>query len=147
MATIRTCLFKKGKKGFKKYFIFRYSLNGKCHDKSLGIFPELTLSEVQKTAYTLSSSIDRGINPFQVRYDNTNDEKTIIPDFKPFALDWIETKSLEWKNKKHRNQWVATLGSYAFSLIGGKKVNEIRFCRFDFHQQSTECRQWFSTLR
>ena len=116
-------LVKQAKVGFKKYFIFRYTMNGKRHDKSLGIFPELTLSEARKTAHTLSSSIDRGINPFHVESDSTNNKKTIIPDFKPFAMDWIETRTIEWKNTKHRAQWVATLESYAFPIIGRKQLS------------------------
>ena len=118
-------LVKQAKVGFKKYFIFRYTMNGKRNDKSLGRFLEFTLSEARKTAHTLSRSIDRGINPFQDRYDNTNDEKTIMPNVKPFALDWIKTKSIEWKNKKHRSQWGATLESYAFPHIGRKQLDAI----------------------
>ena len=42
-----------------------------------------------------------------------------------FALDYIETMRPKWRNKKHADQWVSTIRTYAFPILGQMRLDEI----------------------
>ncbi len=45
--------------------------------------------------------------------------------FEIVAREYIETNRAGWKNAKHGQQWLNTLGQYAFPVIGETDVREI----------------------
>src|SRR3979409_1482383 len=47
-----------------------------------------------------------------------------VPTFGRLAHEGIEGKGAEWRNEKHRQQWVMTLNEYA-SPLRNRSVNEI----------------------
>ena len=45
--------------------------------------------------------------------------------FEKAALACFETKQAEWKNGKQQDQWINTLTTYAFPIIGSIPVTDI----------------------
>jgi integrase len=112
----------------KKYWVFRFTFNGKRQDMCLGSFPEITLAEARIRAQKLRVNLIHGINPAEEKKVKKARVKVPPPKitFKKFALDYIETMSPRWKNAKHSLQWGATLETYAFKSLGGMGLEDIK---------------------
>jgi integrase len=116
------------KKSSNKYWIFRFMRSGKRQDMSLGSFPSTSLAEARKKALEATAELARGINPLEAKkalkaafiQDSRNQIK-----FCDFAKNYIEAKSHEWKNAKHRDQWSYTIESFANPIIGDLPLGEI----------------------
>ena len=108
-----------------KYWLMRYTFQGKRHDLSLGAFPEVSIAEAKKKATDLRQQINNGINPKQTRQIAEPAPETEIPTFEEFAIEVINNKKIEWSNPKHALQWDMTLRVYAFPVIGQKTVDQV----------------------
>ena len=87
-------------------------------------------------AIDLKAMINKGIDPIEQsiqersralaaeKANKIEDEKNQAT-FKKVALEYIESKKAEWKNAKHQQQWVNTLTTYAFPVIGKMPVADI----------------------
>ena len=108
-----------------KYWLMRYTFQGKRHDLSLGAFPEVSIAEAKKKATDLRQQINNGINPKQTRQIAEPVSEPETPTFEEFALEVINNKKIEWSNPKHALQWDMTLRVYAFPVIGQKTVDQV----------------------
>jgi len=116
------------KPNLNKYWIFRYSQNGKQQNLSLGPYPLISIAEARILAQQARDKVRAGINPIKVRRDEKNamkPQKKSKVLFKDFATECVNTKRLEWKNEKHTAQWMYTLTEFAFPVIGDKALDEI----------------------
>ncbi len=116
------------KPNLKKYWIFRYSLNHKQQNISLGPYPKVSIAEARLKAQELRNQIDSGINPLAERRIQKNkmlglEAKKVV--FSDFAKECIKTKRTEWTNQKHGDQWEYTLKEFAYPIIGDKYLDEI----------------------
>jgi len=113
----------------RKYWIFRFTIGGKRQDMSLGTFPRKSLAEAHKAANEARLLLDEGKNPLEVRklskIIETEVEST-PKTFKDFASEWLEDHKYAWQNEKHRDQWINTLSTYAFPIIGDMPVAVIQ---------------------
>ena len=116
------------KANLNKYWIFRYSQNGKQQNLSLGPYPLVSIAEARILAQQVRDKIRLGINPIKER-QNTKDEATSKAkskiSFRDFAIECINVKRPEWKSEKHAAQWLYTLTEFAFPVIGDKALDEI----------------------
>jgi integrase len=115
-------LVRKSESGPRKYFYLRVTRNGRRIDRSVGTFPEVSLSEARKLAIELMAKINSG-EPIDDD-DRTNELKKPTT-FTDFASDWIELNKSQWSNDKHYRQWASTLEQYVYPIIGGKKLDDI----------------------
>lgn len=112
----------------RKYWIFRFSHQGKQHNISLGSFPMLGIADARLKAQIERDRLDGGVNPIQQRRLALNakvaqkEEKVI---FRDFALNFVEAKRAEWTNQKHGDQWIYTLEEFAFPIIGNMPIEDI----------------------
>ena len=115
------------KPNLNKYWIFRYTHNGKQHNISLGSFPALSIAEARLKAQQARDQLTSGINPVEAKNaaKTRKEEKEAKILFKDFAATCIQTKRAEWSNQKHGDQWVYTLEEYAYPIIGNKALDEI----------------------
>lgn len=115
------------KQGNKKYWIYRYKVANKRKDMCLGAYPRLTHEKARHQAILFNQKVADDIDPIKERKANRLKSSTSIetPSFKAFSLKYIENKSAEWKNNKHAAQWLNTLESYAFPIIGHLTLDEI----------------------
>jgi integrase len=116
------------KQSGKNYWIYRYQINKKRQEMTLGNYPTLTLSDARKLARIASEKIDKGINPISEKNEALKlkeQENLNKPTFKEFCLQYIEIKKPEWRNLKHGDQWINSLSDYAFEKLGSKYLHEI----------------------
>ena len=119
-------------------FGFRYKLKGKSRLMGLGAFCSVnnSLAIARIKAINLQGLVRQGIDPMEQaqhkqEVEQANNEAAKIEaeskeaTFDKIALEYIDSKSAEWKNAKHHQQWVNTLTTYAFPVIGKTPVSEI----------------------
>ena len=111
----------------KKYWIYRYKISNTRKDMCLGAYPRLSHEKARHESILNNSKVSDGTDPMKERKTSRSIQSDThgIPTFKAFSLKYIEDKRSEWKNAKHETQWINTLESYAFSIIGNIKINEI----------------------
>jgi len=102
-------------------WIMRLQVNGKRRDIGLGSASDVSLLEARDAAEDMRRAFRRGENPLADRRRG----ETRIPSFRDAAEKVHTQHSKAWKNPKHRDQWINTLKTYAFPLLGTKPVNEI----------------------
>lgn len=99
----------------------RATVNGRRRDTGLGSMVLVSLQEARDVAFELRRDIQRGIDPVAQR----KRRKLEILSFKAAALRVHAEQKASWKNGKHQDQWITTLESYAFPLLGNRLVNDI----------------------
>lgn len=119
-------------------FGYRYQLRGKRRQYGLGAYCPInnTLSIVRSKALNIQGLIAQGIDPIDQKAKDLAAKETnelahafnLVKDkatFEVVAIEYIDTKKAEWKNKKHAAQWLNTLVTYAFPKIGSMPVQSI----------------------
>lgn len=111
----------------RKYWIFRFTLNSKRYNISLGGFPEIGLKQARERAVESRSLLNKGFNPISEKKAlKALNLKSNSPIFRDFALDYIETMRPKWRNPKHAEQWVSTIERFAVPYIGQMRLEEIQ---------------------
>jgi len=110
----------------QKYWIFRYTVNGKRQGMGLGAYPNVSLKLAREKAMEARMSINKGISPIEAKkLAYCLEEISKAPTFKEFALEYIETMKPKWRNEKHADQWLSTIKTYTFPVIGALPVDQI----------------------
>ena len=104
-----------------KTWVLRLTTAGKRRDIGLGSLKVVTLAEAREKAHELRRQIAQGVDPIAEK----RKAKEEVPTFRNAALRVHEEQKATWKNGKHQAQWINTLESYAFPLLGDLPVNEI----------------------
>lgn len=107
--------------GGHKYWIFRYSLNGKRKETSLGTFPIVTLEHAISKVVDFKRKLLDGEVPKRKR----NVINSQIPIFEVFAKSYIEQVKSSWTNQKHYHDWCNSLQMHAYPFIGNKHLDQI----------------------
>lgn len=98
----------------------RLTIRGKRTDLGLGSYPGVSLAEARKLAAANKDIAKAGGDPREER-----DRQNAIPTFAEAAEAALAVRLAELSNAKHRDQWRSTLATYAFPVIGKKRVNEV----------------------
>ena len=119
-------------------FGFRYKLKSKSRLIGLGAFCTVnnSLAIARIKAINLQGLVRQGIDPMEQalqqekREQAENQAAEVKAEFNQatfdrVALEYIDSKSAEWKNAKHHQQWINTLTTYAFPVIGKTPVGDI----------------------
>ena len=123
------------KPGGTKSWVLRVQHNGRRQDFGLGSFAtdsvivpiplhkrrSLTLAEAREKARIGRELAKAGMNP-SVVWRHVEEE---VPTFRLAAERYHAQVSKGWRNGKHGEQWLNTLKSYAFPVIGNVSVDEI----------------------
>lgn len=118
------------KKGGGKYWSYRYLLEGRRIDISLGPYPAICLKEARARAVSARSEVLQGRHPTSSlrrprRTSTSIREAAPTPTFADYAQSCIESKRSEWGNLKHASQWENTINVYANPVIGEKPLDKI----------------------
>lgn len=109
-----------------RYWVFRYMLAGKRRDIGIGSLAEVGLDEAREIARQYRRQKREGIDPLEEKQALKKRVEAVERwTFERAARDVHETLAPSWKNVKHAAQWINTLASYAFPLIGSKPVGTI----------------------
>lgn len=107
--------------GGSKQWMLRVRVDGQRRDMGLGSFKVFTLAEARAKATELRREIARGIDPIA-------DKKKVadpVPTFREAAVLVHADHKAAWKNGKHQAQWISTLETYAFPMLGGHPIDKI----------------------
>lgn len=107
----------------QKYWVFRYTYQGKRTDIHLGSIRIMSLKAARDEVAKIRSDLAWGRAPRNESRQSV--EKIPTKIFHEYADQYIKTKSAEWSNKKHIDQWYATIENYVNPVVGCKPVNEI----------------------
>ena len=110
----------------QRYWIFRYTFDGKRQGMSVGAYPEVGIKLARERAIAARNTLNQGQNPIEEK-KTCRALKTSVSalNFSCFADEYIKTMRPKWRNHKHGDQWVSTLNTYAHPIIGGMQLDEI----------------------
>jgi integrase len=109
-------------------WILRCTVGGKRRDIGLGGFPDVPLAAARDAARELKAQISNGVDVIaerRRRRDELRHASASRLSFRDAAIRCHLKKASEFKNSKHAAQWINTLETYAFPVIGGLDVAEI----------------------
>ena len=110
-----------------KSWMLRTVIGGIRKEIGLGGYPAVKLADAKKFALEKRRLIEGGIDPILQRAAH---KKMLSEDQgkKTFAIcaeEYIKMREPEWKNNKHKDQWTSSLTTYAYPVIGLKKIDVI----------------------
>jgi integrase len=119
-----------------KSWVYRFMIRGKARTMGLGSFIDgrssITLAQARELASNARSLVAQGIDPLEARHQATKlevarraAEKARSVTFEEAAAAYLEAQSTGWRSAKHGQQWVNTLKTYAYPLIGFRTVQEL----------------------
>lgn len=104
-----------------KRWVLRIAVRGDRRDIGLGSAAEVSLKEARDTADDLRRQARAGRDPIAERRQARIGPVTFEAAARQVHADFKDA----WSNGKHVDQWINTLGVYAFPVIGSKSVAEI----------------------
>lgn len=109
-------------------WILRVQVGDQRKDMGLGAYPAVSLLEAREKARKIHDDLRDGQVPISPKMQQrmliaskAATEKT----FRWCAEEFLKTKSSEWKNAKHRQQWENTLDTYAMPHLGLLSISVI----------------------
>src|SRR5215469_18513765 len=111
-----------------KNWVLRYMLDRKPHWMGLGPLPLYGLQEARARALDARRKRHEGIDPIEARRAERARQRLEAAKaitFKQCAENYITSHRAGWRNEKHKYQWTATLGTYAYPVIGALPVQAV----------------------
>jgi integrase len=108
----------------KAYFVYRFRLNGREREMSLGPWPELGLGEARRKHAELRAQVLNKVDPLAYKHGAKPTVSSGVATFGEIADDYVETHESAWRSTKHRRQWRMTLTEYC-KPIWSKPVHQI----------------------
>jgi integrase len=121
--------------GDTKSWLFRYTLRGKAREMGLGAVGEppdgVPLAKARILASEARAKLRAATDPIAARQTERvarvrAEAEAAARTFKAAATALVESKQAGWRNAKHGAQWLATLESYAYPVIGDLPVADVR---------------------
>lgn len=109
-------------------WILRATVGAKRRDIGLGGFPDVTLAQARDKARAAREQITQGIDPVAERkaaQARLRAEQAKVITFDEAASRCHQAKAHEFRNAKHKADWISSLNRYASPLIGNLPVSEI----------------------
>lgn len=97
-------------------------------DFGLGAYPAISLSEARQKAAELRAQLSLGIDPTEQKQAAKAEaarQKALLRSFADVARDCYAVREKEFKSSKHAAQWINTLETYAFPVVGSRPVADI----------------------
>ena len=111
-----------------KSWILRYMLNKRAREMGLGSVSKYTLSEAREKARKYRQLLDEGIDPIVHRQAERDKNLETLQQRRTFlqcAQEYHQLHASSWKNRKHAEQWINTLTTYAFPIFGQKDISSV----------------------
>ncbi|MGE0628484.1 MAG: tyrosine-type recombinase/integrase [Hyphomicrobiaceae bacterium] len=103
-------------------WIQRIVIGGRRRDIGLGGYPAVSLAQARDEAATNRAIARKGGDPVATR----RKAREVKPTFEVLAKQVHSARKAEWKTGgKHIDQWINTLSTYAFPIIGKTPVDQI----------------------
>ena len=101
---------------------------GARRDMGLGVYPDVSILSARERASEARKQIAAGIDPIE-EAQRQQDEAACavrIPTFEEAARSVFDEHKASWSHGKHVDQWINTLTTFAFPLIGQRKVDTLK---------------------
>lgn len=108
------------KKSGASSWVVRVQKDKKSRDFGLGSLKKISLADARLKAQEIRSQIESGIDPITQKQ-----KSNAIPTFREAAYIVYEEQRQVWKNAKHNKQWITTLETYAFPIVGDITVDKV----------------------
>jgi integrase len=113
-------------------WLFRYERNGKAHWFGLGAVHTFTLYEARERARKARQMLTDGIDPIEASKRQRATElaseakaKAANVSFEECCEEFQKHHGPKWKSRKHAAQFMSTMRTYAFPVLGKLSVAEI----------------------
>jgi integrase len=109
-------------------WVLRAAVGGKRRHMGLGGYPDVTLAGAKEAARAARAQISSGIDPVAERQAKRSTLAAAIAatmTFSEAAGKYIAAHEAGWKNAKSSAQWISSLESYAFPVLGKISVSQI----------------------
>ena len=108
-------------------FMFTSPETKKRRETSFGSYPEVGIADAGKQGAAARELIAKGIDPLEEkkRVEQASQHIKSIPTFEAASVILHNELLLSWKNKKHRQQWINTLKTYAFPFVGAYSLDSL----------------------
>jgi integrase len=107
----------------RRRWVFRYMRQGRERQLTLGDADLIKLPEARTLHTEARALLAKGIDPLDARHAAAPQPEG--HRFEAVAERYVAAHEAAWKNAKHRQQWRATLATYAYPVLGSKLVHEI----------------------
>ncbi|MEK8047728.1 tyrosine-type recombinase/integrase [Ideonella margarita] len=114
--------------GGGRSWVLRTMVGSKRRHIGLGGFPDVPLAAAKERARQLKLDIAQGRDPVEERRAAKHRlvaSQVAAMSFQRAAERYIEAHGDSWKSDKHRAQWVSTLVTYAYPVIGVLDVKDV----------------------
>ena len=112
----------------QRAWVLRTMVAGKRREFGLGGYPSVLPSSAKDRARATLDKIFSGLDPIEEKQRQRSAlraAKAKAVSFSKVAEQYIAQHEAGWKNPKHAAQWVATLSTYAFPVIGSVTVASV----------------------
>jgi integrase len=109
-------------------WILRALVGGKRREMGLGGYPDVTLAGAREAARAARAQISEGIDPVAGRLRARSALAAAVAatmTFSQAAEKYITAHEAGWKSSKHADQWINTLTTYAYPVIGKISVGDV----------------------
>jgi integrase len=117
------------------FWLFRYSGGGRLREMGLGPargLKAVPLAQARQKAAALYDRVAAGLDPLAERVVQAEAEKVAVASaalqaitFREVAEEHIASHAAGWSHPKHKAQWVGSLASYAYPVIGALPVANV----------------------
>lgn len=119
-----------GREGSKSW-LYRHWIDGKERWYGLGSFKDVSLKQAREKRDEARQAVRAGADLVKAKQEAraqvlAAETVSTIPTFRESAERYIAKNEANWKNRRHRLQWSASLKRYAFPILGDIRVNAIR---------------------
>lgn len=126
-------LFPSSTRGRGKWILrFVSPVTSKRRDMGLGTYPEVGIAAARRAGLEARELIRKGTDPIEYRkaLEAEKRSKLELPTFEVAARIVHAEIKVGFKNRKHVDQWLNTLETYAFPVIGFRLVTELKAADF-----------------
>jgi integrase len=113
-------LFLEVKKAGNASWIVRVQKDARRRDLGLGSLSKVSLALAREKAALVRAQVEAGLDPLMERQKVAG-----IPTFRQAAAQFHSEQERTWRNHKHRAQWLSTLETYAFPVLGDLRMDRI----------------------
>ena len=97
-------------------------------DMGLGAYPEVSIATARDRAFEARKLIAAGLDPISESRKKKKQFASAaqVPTFEEAARKVHDEHKSGWSNGKHVDQWINTLATYVFPVIGGRQVDILK---------------------